>query len=638
MEYRREIDGLRALAVLPVILFHAGFGAFSGGFVGVDVFFVISGYLITTIILAELARDDFSIVKFYERRARRILPAMFVVILLCLPVAWVMLDPFEMKEFGQSIFATSLFSSNVYFLLKTGYFDISAELKPLLHTWSLAVEEHYYVLFPLVIMPLWRHGRRLILPVFATIFLASLLFAQWSVTRHPSMAFYLLPARAWEIMLGTLCAILLSRNEQAMLAAPLWLKQLGSLAGVALILFAIFAFDGKTLSPGPAMLAPTVGAGLIILFARPGTLVHRLLGMHFFVLIGLLSYSAYLWHQPALAFYRLYVVDDPSQGAAIALIAAVFVLAYLTYRYVETPFRANGALRLNRRQVFASALVGLVLLAAIGFSGHYWRGFPSRNEQTLRLGQNGGLSFACSGAELEDARCMSKPNPKVILWGDSYAMHLAQALADVYSDKGLWQMTLSSCPPVPGYTGAPIKAAVTCDAFNDGVIRKLRTLPHPEQYTIVMSSNRNLAERLYQPMASNTFDELRKLGYKLVLVSQTPRYLGTEKCLKTHVRGDGDFAACTFAFDDAENRALFDQMRAFSAVHETQFVDLSRLFCDERQRCAIQKDGVLLVRDIGHMSTESAGKLATFLRSQLRPSERVAGAPQAAATLAAQAR
>lgn len=638
MDYRREIDGLRALAVLPVILFHAGFGAFSGGFVGVDVFFVISGYLITTIILAELARGDFSIAKFYERRARRILPAMFVVILLCLPVAWIMLDPFEMKEFSQSIFATSLFSSNFYFFLKTGYFDISAELKPLLHTWSLAVEEHYYILFPLAIMPLWKHGRKLILPVFATIFVASLLFAQWGVMHHPSMAFYLLPARAWEIMLGTLCAILLSRNEERMLAAPMWVKQVGSLAGVALIVGAIFAFDGKTLAPGAAMLVPTVGAALIILFARPGTLAHQLLGLRAFVLIGLVSYSAYLWHQPALAFYRLYFVDDPSHTVAIALIVAVFVLAYLTYRFVETPFRAHGALRLTRRQVFAFALIGLVALAAVGFSGHHWRGFPSRNEQTLRLGQNGGLSFACSGADLEDARCKSKPDPKVILWGDSYAMHLGQALADVYRDKGLWQMTLSSCPPVPGFMDAPVKAAVTCDTFNDRVINKLRTLPHPEEYTVVISSISNLSAPLYQPMSSNTFDELSKLGYKLVLVSQTPRYPGTKKCLKMHIRSDGDFSSCTFDFNQTDNRTFFEQLRAFSATHNTQFVDLSRLFCDDSQRCSIQKDGVLLVRDIGHMSTESTDKLAAFLRSQLRPTERVAGAPASASVPAAQAR
>lgn len=632
MDYRREIDGLRALAVLPVILFHAGFEAFSGGFVGVDVFFVISGYLITTIILGELAQGEFSIAKFYERRARRILPALFFVILACLPVAWVMLDPFEMKEFSQSIFATSLFSSNVYFFLKTGYFDISAELKPLLHTWSLAVEEHYYILFPLALMPLWRHGRKLILPVFAAIFVASLLFAQWSVHRHPSMAFYLLPARAWEILLGTLCAILLSRKEQPMLMAPQWLNQLGSLIGLALIVVAIFAFDGKTLSPGPAMLVPTVGAALIILFARPGTIANSVLGLPGVVLIGIVSYSAYLWHQPALAFFRLYFVEDPSHGVALALIALVFALAWLTYRYVETPFRARGALNLTRRQVFAFALLGLLAMGVIGFAGHHWRGFPSRNEQTLRLGQNGGLSFACSGAELDDKRCQSKPDPKIILWGDSYAMHLAQALADVYPDQGLWQMTLSSCPPVPGYMDAPIKAAITCDAYNERVIQRLRTLPHPEQYTVVMSSTSNLSGKVFREGTSRTFKELGALGYKLVLVSATPRYGGTLKCLKMHARQDGDFSSCTFDFKDTMNYTFFPAQRKFSEEHNVRFVDLSKLFCDG-QSCGIQKDGVLLLRDEGHMSTESTGKLAAFLRGELRPA-----AAQVAGTAAGQAR
>ena len=160
MNYRREIDGLRALAVLPVILFHAGFETFSGGFVGVDVFFVISGYLITTIILAELEQGRFSIVNFYERRARRILPALFLVMLVCIPFAWIWLLPSDMKDFSQSLIAVAIFASNILFWRESGYFDTAAELKPLLHTWSLAVEEQYYVLFPLFLMLFWKLGKR----------------------------------------------------------------------------------------------------------------------------------------------------------------------------------------------------------------------------------------------------------------------------------------------------------------------------------------------------------------------------------------------------------------------------------------------------------------------------------------------
>jgi peptidoglycan/LPS O-acetylase OafA/YrhL len=201
MKYRAEIDGLRALAVLPVILFHAGFEWFSGGFVGVDVFFVISGYLITTIIISEMADGKFSIINFYERRARRILPALFFVMAACLPFAWFWLAPTHLKNFGQSLAAVSTFSSNILFWWESGYFDTAAELKPLLHTWSLAVEEQFYLLFPLLLMITWRLGVRWILTLLALLFLCSLALAHWGAYNYPTASFYMLPTRGWELSL-----------------------------------------------------------------------------------------------------------------------------------------------------------------------------------------------------------------------------------------------------------------------------------------------------------------------------------------------------------------------------------------------------------------------------------------------------
>ena len=195
MKYRSEIDGLRALAVLPVIFFHAGFELFSGGFVGVDVFLVISGYLITTIIISEMSEGKFSILKFYERRARRILPALFFVMLVSLPFAWLWLTPKDLKDFGQSLIATSTFSSNILFWLESGYFDTATELKPLLHTWSLAVEEQYYILFPIFLLITWRLGLKWILSILAIILVISLGAAHWGAYNKPNAAFYLLPTR-----------------------------------------------------------------------------------------------------------------------------------------------------------------------------------------------------------------------------------------------------------------------------------------------------------------------------------------------------------------------------------------------------------------------------------------------------------
>lgn len=214
MEYRREIDGLRALAVLPVILFHAGFKTFSGGFIGVDVFFVISGYLITTIILAELEQGKFSIVNFYERRARRILPALFLVMLVCIPFAWIWLLPSDMKGFSHSLIAVAVFASNILFWSESGYFDTATELKPLLHTWSLAVEEQYYVLFPLFLMLLWKLGKRCILVILGVVFAGSFAVAEWKSYAEPAAAFYLLPARAWELLIGAFAAFYLSKDNR----------------------------------------------------------------------------------------------------------------------------------------------------------------------------------------------------------------------------------------------------------------------------------------------------------------------------------------------------------------------------------------------------------------------------------------
>ena len=292
LKYRGEIDGLRAVAVLPVILFHAGFGLFGGGYVGVDVFFVISGYLITTILLSELQAGTFTLVGFYERRARRILPALFVVMLVTLPFAWLWLAPAEMQKFCNSLIGVSLFASNVLFWRESGYFDSSAELKPLLHTWSLAVEEQYYLFFPLLLMAAWRLGRRRIAVMLAVLLAASLVVAEWGLRRDPTAAYYLLPTRGWELLIGALAALVLSARagESGALVPPrAWMGQVASLAGFGAIAASVLLFDRSTPFPGLYALLPTVGTALVILFATPQTSVGAILGSRFFVGVGMLS-------------------------------------------------------------------------------------------------------------------------------------------------------------------------------------------------------------------------------------------------------------------------------------------------------------------------------------------------------------
>lgn len=368
MRYRKEIDGLRAVAVLPVILFHAGMEFFSGGYVGVDVFFVISGYLITTIILAEKSERRFTLANFYERRARRILPALFVVMFVCMPLAWHWMTPRELNDFAESITGVALFYSNIFFWLESGYFDTAAELKPLLHTWSLAVEEQYYLLFPLFITLTWRFGKQAMFTALALIGFASLGLAHWNAVDYPSATFYLLPTRLWELLIGSLVAFYLLDHERGHGTR----QQILSACGLVMILFAIFVFDERTPFPSLYALIPTVGTALIILFASEKTATGAFLCNRLLVGVGLISYSAYLWHQPLFAFGRLATVGEPSTQLMAALGILALFLAYLTWRFVEQPFRNKQ--RFDREVIFKGALAITVALSLAGFTGQYKNG------------------------------------------------------------------------------------------------------------------------------------------------------------------------------------------------------------------------------------------------------------------------
>jgi peptidoglycan/LPS O-acetylase OafA/YrhL len=446
--YRAEIDGLRALAVLPVMLFHAGIEQFSGGYVGVDVFFVISGYLITSILLAELAQGSFSLVGFYERRARRILPALFLVMLACIPFAWAWMTPDQLRDFGRSLVAVTVFGSNLLFWIESGYFGAAAEVKPLLHTWSLAVEEQYYVVFPLLMMGLWRFGKRRLVGVITAIAVLSFALSQfggnlawlrgdpdtsfrWMAV--PEYAFYLTPARAWELLLGALCAFYLFRRPVPKLGLG---REAGAATGIALICYSIVAFDRSTPFPGAFALVPTIGTALIILFATTGTAVARLLSARALVGVGLISYSAYLWHQPLFAFARLRTLGEVPVSVFLVLTLVALALAYLSWRFVEKPFRTRRYF--SQRQVFTMAACASTAMLALGLSGHITRGFADRYDpgmvqlQSPRPGYTNGCNNAGrlernSSAELCILGAADAPL-KIAVLGDSHASSLGDAL------------------------------------------------------------------------------------------------------------------------------------------------------------------------------------------------------------------
>lgn len=363
MKYRREIDGLRALAVVPVILFHAGFQTFSGGFVGVDVFFVISGYLITTIIISELGHGKFSIINFYERRARRILPVLFFVMLFSIPLAWVFLPQFELNSFSKSLIAVPLFLSNFFFWKDGGYFETAAELKPLIHAWSLAVEEQYYVFFPIFLIFFWRLGKRFVSNSIVFVGVLSLILAQFGAFYKPVPNFFLLPSRIWELAIGGTVAFHFSNT--ILESRSVLLKQFFSGLGFVFILASIFLFDSKTPFPSAYALLPTVGAALILVYALPDTLIGKLLASKYLVFFGLISYSAYLWHQPVLAFSRYYFSSIGAVLSAFQIII-IFLLSAFTWRYVERPFRDKSII--SRKFVLIFSLICSAFFVTFGYA------------------------------------------------------------------------------------------------------------------------------------------------------------------------------------------------------------------------------------------------------------------------------
>jgi peptidoglycan/LPS O-acetylase OafA/YrhL len=453
LTYRPEIDGLRALAVLPVILFHAGIDFFGGGFVGVDVFFVISGYLITTIIIKELDEGKFSLVNFYERRARRILPALFVVLIFtCIP-AWFWMTPDELKNFSQSLVAVATYASNILFWITRGYFSPAAEEVPLLHTWSLGIEEQYYVIFPLLLMLLWKVRVARLSVLLGLLLVASFAVSDWSSVRAANTNFYLLHTRGWELLVGSMAAIALYRGwiQREKLSGQ---NQLLSLLGVALIVIAILSFDNSTPFPGRYALLPVIGTALIICFAAPGGIVHRLLSLKWVVGIGLISYSSYLWHQPLFALARIKGAGEPSAYMFGILTFVTFALAYLSWRFIENPLRNKK--RFSRRFIFVGALAGSLLFIVIGLAGHVYDGFPSRfSDNQVALGETAKESprrNECHTSGLDyktpqEACTYFEGEPTWALFGDSHGVELSYAIAEqlAFQGESLTHLTFSDC-------------------------------------------------------------------------------------------------------------------------------------------------------------------------------------------------
>ena len=621
--YRPEIDGLRAVAVIPVIFFHAGFNAFGGGSVGVDVFFVISGYLITTIILSELERGEFSLMRFYERRARRILPALFVVMACCIPVAGLWMLPSQYKEFSQSIIAVCFFVSNILFWREEEYFALAAGEKPLLHTWSLAVEEQYYILFPLLLILLWRFGREhAVMSVVLAITVVSLILSEWAWRNAPVANFYLAPTRAWELMAGSICALIL-RDGRPFNGGTL--GNIASLAGLTSILYSILAFNKTTPAPSVYTVVPVIGVCLIILFGSAATATARLLALKPFVGIGLVSYGAYLWHQPLFALAKLRSSLPPSTEYMMLLTALCFPLAFITWQIIERPFRSN--VLFSNTTLWGSsciALTSFILVGAAGYltNGFYQLRFNDAQRAVLETALASPLREKCHARDdnylkPSEACELNSTGSTWAVFGNSHAVELAFALGKQLKlrNTGVRQFTYGAgCPPSYGrlnenrdgcasWTNEAVEF-IAADKIIDTVVVSYRMQDHLVDRTVAAASWEEKRWKSYLEIV----EKFVQAGKTTIVVLQAPLL---PKPVDYYVMREKR----NFEFLVGVDRALWEKSADFifhrlnQLTKEAIIVQPADLFCNSRS-CAAVKDGKALYFDDDHMSVYGASLIA----------------------------
>jgi len=451
IQYRKEIDGLRAVAILPVLFFHAGLFGVTGGYVGVDVFFVISGYLITSIILSDVEQKKFSIITFYERRARRIIPALTTVLIASTIAAIIFLPEGLLRDYAESLISVATFTSNFFFYFTNDYFSTAADEKLLLHTWSLAVEEQYYVFFPVFVAIFARLGKPRLSLLIGIMTLVSFAFCIVLLKNQYFEAnFYLITSRAWELFIGSLIAFIPIHQIQKKPIA----NEVGALTGLFLILFSSFYYTDHTPFPSQYALLPTVGAALIILFANQVTIAGRLLSTKLLVGIGLISYSLYLWHQPIFAIVRIKTIGEPTSLVFILLISISCALAFLSWKYVEAPFRNKR--RVTKKQIFVVTGFALSLLLVLGTVGIVKEGLPGRFppnplEATI---QSSPFREECHtrGTDYLKPEQGCRYSANTVTWaafGDSHLAEITYALATGLKHKsdGIHHLTFSGCGP-----------------------------------------------------------------------------------------------------------------------------------------------------------------------------------------------
>ena len=621
MTYRRDIDGLRAMAILPILLYHSGIPGFDGGFIGVDIFFVISGFLITSIIMREVNEGNFSFINFWARRARRILPAALIVVIFTLIAGWFFFAPVDYIELGRSARTQAFFAANFFFWGGSGYFDGPSELKPLLHTWSLAVEEQFYIVFPLVLILLHKllptYKRLALILLFSVSLVASIIW----VKDYPLATFYLLHTRAWELLLGGLLVLLPLHSTQYRALA-----EVVSLAGLATITYCVIKYDSSIVFPGMSAVPPTLAtAALIWANGRHNTIVKQLLSLQPMVWVGLISYSLYLWHWPLIAFARYSAIDELVLTDKLLLISASVILAYFSWKFIETPFRKKQLLVTNKKMLY-SAFASILIVAVVGQQIRMAKGFPLRLPEYARNYAIGAIwskdQKECYKLNQAGELCRFGTNdtskPELFFWGDSHAAALLPGVIEKTKEHGLITLhaSKSSCLPLLG-VGAALKGNSKCTAFHQLMINQLRSsgVKHVliagawAAYVNVETVDKKsgVSPDVFRNYLIDMVEDLRAENIHVWIVRQVP-WQGeaiAHKLTKLAME-HRDTAGVGLPLKEHLHRqefvnAVFDGLTDDSVT----ILDPTPLMCTDIF-CPAQKDGYSLYKDNDHLSVQGA--------------------------------
>jgi peptidoglycan/LPS O-acetylase OafA/YrhL len=617
MRYRKEIDGLRAVAVIPVIFFHAGIKYFEGGFIGVDIFFVISGYLITSILIQDITKNNFSLINFYDRRIRRILPALFFVMLISIPFAWLWMMPTQMEGFSRSLIASTLFLSNILFWKERNYFEIGIEEKPLIHTWSLSIEEQYYLIFPIFLFYAWYFGRKKVFWIIIIISLVSFILSEWGWRNRPMANFFLTPTRTWELLVGSLTALYLSDQKTKS-------NNFLSFLGLLFISMAVFFYDKNTPFPSFYTLLPITGVVLLIVYADENTFIAKLLSNKNLVKIGLISYSLYLIHQPIFAFYRISPYYKPEIIYFLPLIFIAFLIATFSWKYIEQPFRDKK--KIKRKFLFNLSFIFVFIFISVGLAGVKTDGFNK-------------LRFSSSDREFLDVLLLRNyfyvtdrfdqlknkdwdlniETTNVLIIGDSFAQDIVNSVYEVELNKNL-SLKVKEIPASCGNLFIKYKVKEKNMSQSDRKICKrsdlfadknfLKDLAKAEEVWLV-SSWREWHLKFMKVSIKNlsklTQAKIKVFGRKDFPSFEPKKYIGLNKMERAKYE------------DKVNEKSLKFNKKLASIVGNDKFIDTQKMVCEfEKPKCKVfDENGKIKTWDGAHFTRSGAKglgeKLKTFL-------------------------